>query len=47
MLAVSCIGGQSLGNQSQLRGFDVQRIKGIKFEAVFFELIEAQPTQFE
>lgn len=51
LLAVPCVDGQSLGNQSDIRVFDVQHIKGLEFEAVFFigldELVEAKPTLFE
>lgn len=51
LLAAPCVDGQSLGNQSDIRVFDVQHIKGLEFEAVFFigldELVEAKPTLFE
>ncbi|OKO46764.1 ATP-binding domain-containing protein [Pseudomonas sp. BTN1] len=51
LLAVPCVDGQSLGSQSDIRVFDVQHIKGLEFEAVFFigldELVEAKPTLFE
>ncbi|OOH80205.1 hypothetical protein BOW65_14635 [Pseudomonas koreensis] len=51
LLAVPCVDGQSLGNQSDIRVFDVQHIKGLEFEAVFFvgldELVETKPTLFE
>ncbi|WP_315809327.1 ATP-binding domain-containing protein [Pseudomonas sp. C9-3] len=49
--AVPCVDGQSLGNQTDIRVFDVQHIKGLEFEAVFFigldELVETKPTLFE
>ncbi|MBA6098501.1 ATP-binding domain-containing protein [Pseudomonas juntendi] len=51
LIAAPCVDGQSLGNQSDIRVFDVQHIKGLEFEAVFFigldELVEAKPTLFE
>ncbi|MBA1245817.1 ATP-binding domain-containing protein [Pseudomonas japonica] len=49
--ATPCADGQSLGNQSDIRVFDVQHIKGLEFEAVFFvgidDLAEANPALFE
>lgn len=49
--AIPCVDGQSLGNESDIRVFDVQHIKGLEFEAVFFigvdELAEAKPALFE
>jgi len=49
--ATPCADGQSLGNQSDIRIFDVQHIKGLEFEAVFFVgvdgLAEANPGLFE
>ncbi|WP_192552853.1 ATP-binding domain-containing protein [Pseudomonas sp. IzPS59] len=49
--ATPCADGQSLGNQSDIRVFDVQHIKGLEFEAVFFVgvdgLAEANPRLFE
>ncbi len=34
--AVACLKGQSLGHDNDVRVFDVQYIKGLEFEAVFF-----------
>jgi DNA polymerase III delta prime subunit len=49
--ATPCVDGQSLGNESDIRVFDVQHIKGLEFEAVFFigldELVRAKPALFE
>ncbi|MGY3173852.1 DNA polymerase III delta prime subunit [Pseudomonas sp. TE12234] len=49
--AVPCVDGQSLGNESDIRVFDVQHIKGLEFEAVFFvgvdALAEAKSALFE
>lgn len=51
LIAVPCVDGQSLGNQSDIRVFDVQHIKGLEFEAVFFigldELVREKPALFE
>lgn len=51
LVAVPCVDGQSLGNQSDIRVFDVQHIKGLEFEAVFFigldELVREKPALFE
>ncbi|MGF7116689.1 hypothetical protein QF017_006217 [Pseudomonas laurylsulfatiphila] len=49
--ATPCADGQSLGNESDIRVFDVQHIKGLEFEAVFFvgvdDLAESNPALFE
>lgn len=49
--ATPCADGQSLGNESDIRVFDVQHIKGLEFEAVFFvgvdDLAEGNPALFE
>nr|MDQ8213648.1 hypothetical protein [Mariniflexile sp. KMM 9835] len=34
--AEACVGGKSLGEANDVRVFDVQHIKGLEFEAVFF-----------
>lgn len=34
--AVACVEGKSLGSESSVRVFDIQHIKGLEFEAVFF-----------
>jgi len=34
--AVACVCGQSVGRDNDVRVFDVQHIKGLEFEAVFF-----------
>ncbi|MGZ8257761.1 MAG: ATP-binding domain-containing protein [Methylotenera sp.] len=34
--AVACINGQIIGQENDVRVFDVQHIKGLEFEAVFF-----------
>ena len=51
LLAAPCRDGQSLGEQSQIRVFDVRHIKGLEFEAVFFdrvdELADRLPDLFE
>jgi len=36
LLAVACLEGQILGQGTDVRVFDVQHIKGLEFEAVFF-----------
>ncbi|WP_318439716.1 ATP-binding domain-containing protein [Photobacterium leiognathi] len=49
--AVACSDGQSLGEGNDVRVFDVQHIKGLEFEAVFFVgadvLAERQPELFD
>ena len=48
---VACLDGQSLGQDNDIRVFDVQHIKGLEFEAVFFKdvdrLVELYPTLFD
>ncbi len=48
--AVACSDGQSLGEGTDIRVFDVQHIKGLEFEAVFFVgvdmLAEKMPDLF-
>lgn len=34
--AVACVNGQAIGQENDVRVFDVQHIKGLEFEAVFF-----------
>jgi hypothetical protein len=49
--AVACVDGQSLGDETDVRVFDIQHIKGLEFEAVFFvgvdELVVVKPELFE
>jgi UvrD-like helicase C-terminal domain len=48
---VACYKGQFAGQENDIRVFDVQHIKGLEFEAVFFigvdELAELQPELFD
>jgi DNA helicase IV len=48
---VACPGGQVVGQENDVRVFDVQHIKGLEFEAVFFvsidELAARQPELFD
>ncbi|WP_202306621.1 ATP-binding domain-containing protein [Mesorhizobium sp. L-8-10] len=47
----SCINGKHAGNDNDVRVFDVQHIKGLEFESVFFvnvdELAELKPDLFD
>ncbi|PSF13090.1 DNA helicase UvrD [Marinobacter fuscus] len=47
----ACREGQAVGQESNVRVFDIQHIKGLEFEAVFFvgvdQLAELQPTLFD
>jgi hypothetical protein len=49
--AVACLKGQSLGEENDVRVFDVQHIKGLEFEAVFFvdvdKLADQLPELFD
>lgn len=49
--AVPCVKGQIIGQAGDVRVFDVQHIKGLEFEAVFFlgidQLAEALPQLFD
>lgn len=49
--AVACEGGRTLGEGADVRVFDVQHIKGLEFEAVFFtgvdRLAERKPELFD
>jgi hypothetical protein len=49
--AVACRDGQSMGNENDVRVFDIQHIKGLEFEAVFFvgidRLAAEQPELFD
>lgn len=51
LLAVACGGGQLAGQNNDVRVFDIQHIKGLEFEAVFFvgidRLSERYPDLFE
>jgi UvrD-like helicase C-terminal domain len=48
---VACLGGQVIGQDNDVRVFDVQHIKGLEFEAVFFvgidKLAARQPQLFD
>ena len=48
---IACHEGQSVGHESNVRVFDVQHIKGLEFEAVFFvgidKLAAQQPELFD
>jgi len=47
----ACREGQAVGQESNVRVFDIQHIKGLEFEAVFFvgvdQLAEIQPALFD
>jgi DNA helicase IV len=49
--AVACFAGQALGQDLDVRVFDVQHVKGLEFEAVFFvgvdRLAADQPELFD
>lgn len=49
--AVACSRGQAVGQENDVRVFDVQHIKGLEFEAVFFVgidgLAEKYPQLFD
>ncbi|NWE77716.1 ATP-binding domain-containing protein [Pseudomonas yamanorum] len=49
--AVACLEGKALGDDTDVRIFDIQHIKGLEFEAVFFvgvdTLAEMTPDLFE
>jgi hypothetical protein len=49
--AVACPGGQARGQDNDVRVFDVQHIKGLEFEAVFFGGVDLlgtrEPNLFE
>jgi hypothetical protein len=49
--AVACSRGQTIGQDNDVRVFDVQHIKGLEFEAVFFvgvdELAKQSPALFD
>ena len=48
---VPCLNGQVRGNESEVRVFSVEHIKGLEFEAVFFvgldQLAEQNPDLFD
>ena len=48
---MACREGQAVGQESSVRVFDIQHIKGLEFEAVFFlgvdRLAERQPELFD
>lgn len=48
---MACRAGQAVGQESSVRVFDIQHIKGLEFEAVFFlgvdRLAELQPELFD
>jgi len=49
--AIACVDGRIIGNDDEIRVFDVKHIKGLEFEAVFFiaidALAEAKPDLFD
>ena len=49
--AVACVGGRFVGEDNEIRVFDVRHIKGLEFEAVFFvgldRLVEQEPDLFD
>jgi DNA helicase IV len=49
--AIACRDGQTMGNENDVRVFDIQHIKGLEFEAVFFvgvdRLTAEQPELFD
>lgn len=49
--AVACVEGKALGEGTDVRVFDIQHIKGLEFEAVFFvgvdDLAKVKPDLFE
>lgn len=51
MQVVGCHNGQVVGQESDIRVFNIEHIKGLEFEAVFFigidELAERHPTLFD
>lgn len=51
MRAIPCTNGRFVGQESDVRVFDVQHIKGLEFEAVFFvgvdQLATIHPTLFD
>ena len=51
ILAVACRDGQAVGKDNDVRVFDIQHIKGLEFEAVFFvgvdQLAASQPELFD
>jgi hypothetical protein len=44
--AVPCSRGQTVGQENDVRVFDVQHIKGLEFEAVFFVSVDELATRF-
>ena len=42
--AVPCRNGQTIGNENDVRVFDIQHIKGLEFEAVFFVGVDRLAT---
>ncbi|OIN12335.1 ATP-binding domain-containing protein [Oceanisphaera psychrotolerans] len=49
--AIACREGQAVGQENNVRVFDIQYIKGLEFETVFFvgidQLVAKQPTLFD
>jgi UvrD-like helicase C-terminal domain len=49
--AIPCLGGQAIGPENDVRVFNVEHIKGLEFEVVFFvgidQLVEDQPDLFD
>ncbi len=44
--AVACKEGRVVGTESQIRVFDVQYVKGLEFEAVFFVAVDALMARY-
>ena len=48
---IACREGQAVGQESNVRVFDIQHIKGLEFESVFFvgidQLAKLQPALFD
>jgi superfamily I DNA/RNA helicase len=45
--AVACREGRVVGTESQIRVFDIQHIKGLEFEAVFFVGVDTLAARHE
>ncbi|MGO8868994.1 MAG: ATP-binding domain-containing protein [Alphaproteobacteria bacterium] len=48
--AIACVSGQTIGQENEVRIFDIEQIKGLEFEAVFFlgidQLAAREPDLF-
>ena len=45
LMAVACEEGKALGEGTDVRVFDIQHIKGLEFEAVFFAGVDQLATE--